>query len=317
MKLVIFFLTLFSSYIFALETDQFLASFHEIKDSKEVLNNYFNQQILKAVNNANASSKKLECRQIADDVLSNLVGKYSISKVSQFAKTSPEIDRFPDLSVSDKEYFKMTFYEQAGILMKIAPLARTINLNGIYMGTDKLGHFSLVGRNYYRAYLKNLEKGMNRDAAFEAAIVRGFKTERGILGYGIGGVLSFGDLEANYQGFKFATDLCEGNNPILIKEDAWKINPNHTFDLANYFNPRMDESFNFSFWRPYLWKKINAKIKDEYCVIKNDERFITRINSYQNKINRNLNDELIEKHLKSMAKFDRKLEDLEKLCHDN
>lgn len=317
MKKLIIGMILISKASFALETDQFVASFHVIKDSSSVINDYFYKNINKALDDANRKHpEKIKCQKLADNVLTNLVGKYSISKISKFAKNSPDVDKFPDSSIKDGEYFNMTFYKDVGLLMKLSPpLARTININGIYMGTDKLGHFSLIGRNYYRAYLNNLKKGQSPAEAEKNAIVRGFKTEKGILGYGIGGVLSFGDLEANYEGLRFGIDMCEGENPYFVfVNNRWELNSNNQFDVKTYFNPRMDESFNFSFWRPWLYKKISGKMKKEYCEVRETSLYKERIASYAGRMKENLNDRLIKKYLLSIPKFDRKLEDVENSC---
>lgn len=317
MKYSLIFLALMTTPTFALETDQFIASKIIIKDSADIFNRYFKQNIEKAIDSANSKNpEKIKCSEVASNVMNNLVGgKYfAVSKISRFAKKSPEVDKFPDDSVTDREYFKMTMYEEASFLLKIAPLARTININGVYMGTDKLGHFALIGRNYYHNYLSNLENGMSKEQALEKAILKGFKTEKGILGYGIGGVLSYGDLEANYEGMKFAIDLCDGENPyIILKNNQYEKNPSKTFTVADYFNPRMDESFHFSFWKPSLYKRVKDKLAKEYCETKDDPMYIERVSKYP-RLLENVNDRLVREHLLTIDKFDRKLEDVISLC---
>jgi len=308
----------FSFQTNALETDQFIASKVVIKDSSEVLNKYFDLQIEKALDKANSkNTNKIKCSEVADMVMNNLVGgKYfGISKVSQFAKKSPEVDKFPDSSISDRDYAKMTYYENSDITLKLAPLARTININGIYMGTDKLGHFALVGRNYYHNYLSYKKKGQSTDEAKKNAILKGFATERGVLGFMIGGVLSYGDLEANYEGMTFAINMCEGENPHLILNNGrFEKNEKNLFDIRNYFNPRMDESFHFSFWRPGLFKRIFPKLKKEYCETKDDPMYLERIAKYPKMLTENLNDRLIKETILNVAKFDRKLQDVKSFC---
>jgi hypothetical protein len=303
----------------ALETDQFIASKFVIKDSADVLNRYFDVQIEKALSKVNQKNPdKIKCSEVADMVMNNLVGgKYfGISKVSQYAKKSPEVDKFPDNSISDREYAKMTYYENSDITLKLAPLARTININGIYMGTDKLGHFALVGRNYYHNYLSYKKKGQDAETAKRNAILKGFATERGILGFMIGGVLSYGDLEANYEGMNFAINMCEGENPhLILKNGRFEKNENNLFDIRNYFNPRMDESFHFSFWRPGLFKRIFPKLKKEYCETKDDPMYLERIAKYPSLLTENLNDRLIKETILNVPKFDRKLQDVETFCN--
>ncbi len=315
-KFILASLLIFNLKTFALETDQFIASNIVLNDSAVIMNEYIQKKIEEAVSKANQKNfNSNQCRKLAERVMTNIVGgRFSISEVSMFAKKSPLVDKYPDSSISDSEYFKMTFYEDAGILMKFAPLSRTMNLNGIYMGTDKLGHFALLGRHYYRHYLDFLKKGQSIEVATENAILQGLKSEKGILGYAIGGVLSFGDLEANYQGLVFAKNLCEGENPYLYFDGEWKLNPNRPFDTKEYFNPKMDESFHFSFWKPSLYKKINEKLKKEYCEVKDTPMYLERAASYKDKIVENLNDLLLKKHVLNIPKFNRSLEDVKNFC---
>jgi hypothetical protein len=316
-----FFLLLISTIGFqshALETDQFIATNVVLKDSAPILNQYFEEQISSAIEKANSKNpEKIKCSEVASDVMDNLVGgKYfSISKISKFATKSPLIERFPEDTVSRSEYFKMTYYENANFMLKLAPFSRTINVNGIYMGTDKLGHFSLVGRNYYHNYLDLIEKGVSKEEAMKASIVKGFKSEKGMLGYLTDGVLSFGDLESNYEGLKFATDICDGEQPfVIVKDGKYVRNENAPFDMKLYFNPRMDESFHFNFWKPSLYKRIKGKLKSEYCTYKNDPMYIERISKYPPLVE-NLNDRLIKENILNISKFDRKLEDVQSLCN--
>lgn len=317
MRSVLFALTVLSFSSFGLETDQFLPTNIVLKDSAPIINDYFEQQIAKAIDKANSKNpEKVACTELAGNVLNNLVGgKYfSISKISKFARTSPFIDRYPDDSVSDSEYRKMSFYENSDILLKMAAFARTINVNGIYMGTDKLGHFSLLGRNYYHNYLSFRKDGLNKDQAIEKAILKGFKTEKGLLGYSIGGVLSFGDLEANYEGMMFALKICDEQNPyVLFKDGKYIRNTERPFDLKEYFNPRMDESYLLSFWRPGLYKRIKPKLEKEYCATVKDPMYQERISKYP-PIVENLNDRLIREHILTIPKFERKLEDVQSFC---
>jgi hypothetical protein len=318
MKYALIALTVISFSANALETDQFLATKIILKDSASVLDNYFNKQIDEAVQKINEKNpEKIKCEMVADAVMNNLVGgKYlSLSKVSKFAKFSPEVEKFPDLSISDRDYFKMTFYEEADVLLKMAPLARTINVNGIYMGTDKLGHFSLIGRNYYHNYLSFKKKGQTRDEAMKNAILKGFATERGVLGYDLGGVLSFGDLEANYEGMQFAIDMCEGEQPYLQFKNG-RFEKIRDFNLKTYFNARMDESVTFSFWRPGLYKRVKPKLTKEYCETRNDPMFIERVSKYPANVE-NINDRLIINDLLKEARFNRTLEDVKTFCEQS
>ena len=61
------------------------------------------------------------------------------------------------------------------------------------------------------------------------------------------GVLSYGDLEANFQGFLFGLHMCEGKDPFLkYSSDGWQFS--RPFDIRSYVNPNWDESYNPSFY---------------------------------------------------------------------
>lgn len=310
------FLTLFlSQSVFALETDQFHAASYVLKDASSQINGYIEDKFDRAIEAANKKDKPVVCRELADDVMTGIVGKYSISKISQFAKKSPDIERFPGDEVSQHEYIKSSIYDGAGFPFYFGIISRTINVGGVYIGTDKLGHFALVGRNYYRRYLENIDKGMSKEEAKKDSVFTGFKQEIHILGYTLGGVLSFGDLEANYQGMQFAIAMCDDSNPYLIKENGlWKKNPNRVFNITEHINPKMDESYKPAFWKPRIWERIKPNIEKVYCDLLKNPLYTERVKSYEAKIRTNQNDDFIKEFFSQRPKFDRSLEDITKLC---
>ena len=80
---------------------------------------------------------------------------------------------------------------------------------------------------------------------------------------------SYADLEANYQGLKFALDMCEGSNPLLVQDSNGKWSQRKDFDITPYLNPKWDESYYPS---AYIKKKMEAEGKTQsngYC----DKRF--------------------------------------------
>lgn len=315
MKIAALLTLLLSQSIHALETDQFHAASKVLKEASAPINEYINDKFDRAINAANAKRKNTSCRELADDVMTEIVGKFSISKISQFAKKSPEIERYPDDSIGTWDYIDESIYKDAGFPFNYGVISRTINVGGVYIGTDKLGHFALVGRNYYRRYVENLEKKMTKLEAEKASVYKGFTQEIHILGYTLGGVLSFGDLEANYQGMQFAISMCEGESPYLINSNGkWMRNNQKIFDIKNYINPKMDESYNPAFWKPKLWKTISPAIKEVYCPLKNNPLYIERIKQYQTKITINRNDQYIQDFFSTRPKFDRNLELIDSLC---
>ena len=316
MKKIALLTLVLTSNVWALETDQFHAASRVLKESSGPINEYIQDKFDIAIKKANEKKKQLACAELADDVMSEIVGRFSISKISQFAKNSPDIERYPDDSVKTSTYInEISIYAGAGFPFNVAKISRTINVGGVYIGTDKLGHFALVGRNYYRAYQDNLKKGMSKRDAEKAAVLKGIKQEVHILGYTLGGVLSYGDLEANYQGLQFAISMCEGENPYLVKKNGeWTKNEQRIADIKNIINPKMDESFMPAFWKPNLWKIVAPNIKDVYCELKDNPLYIERVKSYQTRIESNRNDDYVKEFFSERPKFNRELENIDDLC---
>jgi hypothetical protein len=109
--------------------------------------------------------------------------------------------------------------------------------------------------------------------------------------------------------------MCRGEKPILIKDKGlWIENPEHGFDVRNYFIPQMDEAYNLSFWRKPLFKMVAPKLVAEYCMAQKSPLFQERFAYYKSIYKENLNDQLIRANIQSQSRFDREKEDLDKLC---
>ncbi len=301
--------------IHAAETDQFYARDAVIRDSVNELNGYFHRRLELALDKSNNQSILPACREVASEVLQQVLGEFdlkeyikdkSFSKVSRFTQADASVDRFPEDTLDEKIYRENSIYKNRPFPVNIVGIARSINVDGIYMGTDKIGHFSIVGKAYYSNFLEELKKGKSLDDASEIAIFKGFKQEVAVLGYTIGGTLSFGDLEANYQGMMFGRNMCEGAQPhLVIKNRKWTHNELNLFDLRNYVNPKFDEAYNVSLWSKRMWRKMKGEIVQGYCVNKSNVNFQNRVKSYLPRLKANFNDQMIEKFLQKNPKYNR------------
>ena len=313
---LILFLTLtISGDIMASETDQFYASSAIIEDSSNAISNYYKKNINAGIKKANGKNSFINCREVASMILTQVLGEFSVkryvhdksySKVSHFIETSSLIDRFPNDNISMKEYRLVSIYKRRPFPDNVIGISKTININGIYIGGDKIGHFSIIGKTYYKNFLDGLSDGLSADQAQIRAIKKGFKQETYLLGYHIGGTFSFADLEANFQGLTFARNMCEGNNPHLIQVDGkWAQNPANIFDIKKYINPKMDESYNISTFTAGLWKKIKDDVMNAYCKNLDDPNFLQRSDTYQTLLTNNINDQLINQFLENHPKINR------------
>ena len=306
----------------AAETEQFYASKAVIRDSSAELNDYYQQKIELGLFKSNQKTVGIACNAVAEEVLTQILGEFSITEyvkdktfslVSYFTQNSPLIERFPDESISGKDYRANSIYKHRPFPVNAVGIARTINVNGIYMGTDKIGHFSIIGRTYYKNYQAGLALGLTSKQAEEVAIRKGFKQEVGILGYDIGGTLAFGDLEANFKGYQFARNMCEGSNPHLIQINGkWIQNPSNQFDIKQYVTPKMDEAYNVSLWSPRVWKKIKKELVGAFCKNKMEPEYILRVAGYNKILKSTINDELLDSFVKENPKFDRNKQLLDK-----
>ena len=270
MKYILSF-TLIISALCASETDQYLSWGTDLADSQQALNNYVNDSMYGAID-LPATQKQKSCHDVAKKLVKPMRRNFQ-QLIEDWAETSPLVERYPEDLVATKEYFDRSILDNPNFPYnlyviyapyRIPAIARTINLNGIYLGTDKLGHFISFGVRYLDEYLKSIKKGKNETAAIEQAISFGIKSEKLLVGKTFTGVLSYGDLEANFQGFLFQKSLCSTDSSFRIEgeRNSWKLVGE--FEIKNYVNPYWDESFNPSEFTKGRWKYTKQHLK-KYC----------------------------------------------------
>lgn len=137
--------------------------------------------------------------------------------------------------------------------------ASTILVHGVYMGTDKIGHFTDMGMNYYKKYRSSIKDGKNHEQAMKDVLDfagnDAILGERGLIGFVSSGVYSNADLAANYSGMKFYMNLTkpmmiagETRPPLLVRDgDYYKLAPHVAKDsdfFLVFFTPHFDEALN-------------------------------------------------------------------------
>ncbi|MDA8793082.1 hypothetical protein N9N67_07545 [Bacteriovoracaceae bacterium] len=126
-----------------------------------------------------------------------------------------------------------------------------VNIDGIYVGIDKLDHILSTGHVYFEDYTKNFST--------LSAMSIGLRRENGSWGLAGTGVKSYGDLAANYAGLHFWANLIDGEFPYIVCEDG-KFKVNKSFDIRNFITKAMDESINCSSYNTEnIAKKIDSK----------------------------------------------------------
>jgi hypothetical protein len=124
-------------------------------------------------------------------------------------------------------------------------LAKVMQVAGIYIGVDKLGHFLQLGYNEY--YLRTLGPGA---LSTDDAATEGDKTEEGIYGLLTTGVYSNADIAANRAGLKFYQDLAAA--------------PNMAFDIRKYISAQWNEQSNQNFYGGGHWDLMAKSVEGSW-----------------------------------------------------
>jgi hypothetical protein len=114
----------------------------------------------------------------------------------------------------------------------------TMKVNGVCIGSDKLGHFFQQGAQYLTT-----KSGSGGVAAAEEESER---SEGGGFGLATTGVFSNADMEANRQGGKFYADLI--------------ASPSMTFAIASYISSKWSEADNSNFYESSVGKQVWANL---------------------------------------------------------
>ena len=234
-----------SSLCFCGEVDHYLSWGQTLEDASPILNAKINEIINSTVQSL---PKDCSCKDAAGMVLSGL-GVSLNSNFEKWIKKTNKVDKFmPNIDLALRESIfsdhnsKWSQIERAFFTIQLDEI---INVGGVYLGLDKLSHFSGSGYLYYQAY--RISKKAGNVDPIKMAIKVGITGEKTVIGRMVTGVFSYADLEANFQGFLFGLDMCEGVDPFLQhSKNGWKFS--RPFDIRSYVNPNWDESYNPSFY---------------------------------------------------------------------
>jgi hypothetical protein len=188
--------------------------------------------------------------------------------IEKWLNKSPEIPVNARFAPTYKESaYNGVFSPLPGGLRFVAP---TIQMFGIYHGTDKWGHFFQQGRTYFQNYQIMIATGVSQNVALEKIVEIGTALEGGYFGTHIDGVFSNADLSANLAGFTFYMSLTqpislngkEFPQILVLEKDKWRINPSidPTKLLEPFVSQHFDELLNPSQFR-YSIPKLRTNVK--------------------------------------------------------
>lgn len=174
-----------------------------------------------------------------------------------------------DHPVADETIFSKAKNGNLKKKVTLGILADTINIFGVNMGEDKLGHFFQFGSFYFTIYRKMMSLGFPEWFANYCMIHFGIFTENGIFGKWLTGIVSEADLAANYLGFKFYLNLTESVTkgseeipPILTRVNGhWELDPNREFILRPFISNILNEAWNVPLLRQDISMDIFEQVK--------------------------------------------------------
>jgi ankyrin repeat protein len=190
-------------------------------------------------------------------------------------------NQYPGQLVAYKEQFT-NIYQHVHFILDPRQFFRiwhasTFRMNNVLLGTDKIGHFTDMGINYYKAYSAALKAGQSKDQAIRAAVEVGTHgilfSERGAVGYLSAGAYSNADMVSNYLGFKFYQNLTEPvmlnghmRDPMLVRDGPyWKLAPFVRRDsdfFTAFFSQHYNEAMNPSLFEPAMRKAVCKALDD-------------------------------------------------------
>ena len=234
----------------ALETDQFTVPPKPLVNLGPELLAEVRRAIELAIDQANTREETDE-RFIAAQI-HRLLGRGLIETGIEHWMRKTDFGREPASLVlpASQTIYAAAAKRQRLAFLRISP---TVNLYGVYLGTDKLGHFFQHGYDYYRVFMERTRRGHGEDEATQAAVARGVREERGTFGLALTGVYSNADLAANYAGMKFYLNLTRPvqlgrwtSPQILVRNrNRWRFNHDASDQiLAPFITEHFNEAMN-------------------------------------------------------------------------
>lgn len=242
------------------EVDQF-TDVTPLQDSSAVLAKEVNRRIQVAVYKANSfyprvlQPKKSHHRRRPQCDVERLYGQLQyqlarplIGQLESFAEQSEQVAKrwvtFP------RSIYQNYQQKEAPTLVLSERIAAVINVNGVDIGADKLGHFFTEGRTYFEI-TDRLKDGVHAGVAF------GDWSESLYFGAQTTGVFSYADLTANFNGLRFWNRLLANQKDPLTQKNItpyihcenkrWVVV--EPFNFSDYVDNGWNEAVNCSAFR--------------------------------------------------------------------
>lgn len=268
------------------ETDQFTLPPSDLKDIGPIASYRLYEVLEKVIAQTNSEIQMLlprakHSRHAAAQLALRQRDSYLADLI--YKNTGPGIPRWLPLSRLAKQAEPILYKERLPwktvywLVFSHSPLfviglAPTLNMYGYYFGTDKLGHFFMMGHTYYKIYNYLLAHGKSTESAHAGIVLYGQILEQTYLGTLINGVYSNADLSANYAGWKFYMNLVHpvkiGRHTLppifVLSGNKWEFSKHVKPDnlLRPYLSDNLNEAWNpcrYTFSRGQIRKQIKKR----------------------------------------------------------
>lgn len=225
------------------ETDPYGGRDIPLADSLAVLDAEVNAALDAIAAGWPQSGRRDDALAFADAVYRRIGGLHWVDRLERWAMTSPRIERIAP--TRGESLFAGTPWHVArgALLVDPSPL---IEVAGVRIGTDKIGHFLSQGRKFYRRYRRTNDETLARR--------RSMLAESGIFGQLVTGIYSNADLVANYEGYRFYASLFEdgavAGKPAIFRWRDGAPARQRPFTFADHVNPLWDEALNPNVYAP-------------------------------------------------------------------
>ncbi|MFG1492525.1 hypothetical protein ABMA75_03085 [Halobacteriovorax sp. ZH4_bin.1] len=269
---LLIFLVSFSTL--ALEVDSFTHRDEAIskEDALAQVNKYVNNKISSAVAEANHADR-IFGQRCSNYTIRRKIKKKFVASLKGIFVTAP-IQRYIDKGKIGKEYLvktrkKESIYRYIPLIYKpilnLTPYSPLLKVNDALIGSDKFSHMFNLGYLYFR----KMEHGLS----IKEILRYGKNSERIMWGGFFNGIVSNGDLVANFQGMRFYQHLFgKGIDPLtnddlegdgIIKCINGKFQVVAEIDMAEFVDDGMDEGINCNSYTSNFMRKNIKKAMDK------------------------------------------------------
>ncbi len=240
----------------AYESDQYSNRLAEVEDSLEILDQRVNDALEKIIREWDKTDSEHRNIEFAEAIYHELGGLHWSDKIERWVLKTQRVDKYPQTRYGSI-YQGLPFWGRR--VNFFFGIGATIRVDGVMLGSDKLGHFFSQGLKYY----KRDQRGWSRDRILEFGAVG----ERWLWGQLMTGIYANADLVANYEGMRFYKSLfddgvIEGKGPIIEWQDGMPVQLRE-FTWADYVNDYWDEALNPSYVVDALYTGLRQRIREK------------------------------------------------------